>query len=189
MLYEIYTEYGRLLFAVLLTVVLGAAAYYGIRKSFALLYARGLMPKRLHVMALNVLRWLLIVLVTLMVLQELGVAVSSVWATISTVLVAVAVGFVAVWSVLSNLLCSIILSIVEPFRIGDEIEIIEPTGGTGLRGRVRELNLLYTSIDETSDLGPSGTSVQIPNNVFFQKTIRKHSSQAIDSRPLHVREG
>lgn len=88
-------------------------------------------------------------------------------------LIAVAVGFVAVWSVLSNLLCSILIVTFEPFAVGDDVEIIEPVGGTGLRGRVVTLSLLFTTLAETTDEGLTGALVQVPNNIFFQKTIRK----------------
>ena len=62
--------------------------------------------------------------------------------------------------------------IFTPFRIGDEIEIIEATGGSGLRGKVVNLNILYTSLQEMAeDGGPNGV-IHVPNNIFFQKAIR-----------------
>jgi small-conductance mechanosensitive channel len=80
-------------------------------------------------------------------------------------------GFVAVWSVLSNLLCTLMLILFHPFRVGDEIEIIDPAMTTGLAGRVRNINLVFTHLHAA---GPDAadTTLYIPNNIFFQKIIR-----------------
>jgi small-conductance mechanosensitive channel len=59
------------------------------------------------------------------------------------------------------------------FRLGDEIEIIEATGGKGLRGRVVDLNILYTSIEDTNDEEADKAITQVPNNLFFQKITRR----------------
>ena len=58
----------------------------------------------------------------LLILQQIGVSMNSVWAVLSAVVAMIAIGFVAVWSVLSNLLCTVMLLIFQPFRVGDEIE-------------------------------------------------------------------
>lgn len=165
--------YGRAVIAIVLTILIAIVVYVAFKKSLTLLSKRGLVPPRLEKIARNAVKWLLVVLVTIVTLQHFGVPVASVWATVSTVLIAVAVGFVAVWSVLSNLLCSVLIVLVEPFRIGDDIEIIEPVGGTGLRGRVVEISLLYTTLAETTDEGLAGPTIQVPNNTFFQKSLRK----------------
>jgi small-conductance mechanosensitive channel len=85
----------------------------------------------------------------------------------------IAVGFIAVWSVLSNLLCSILLVIFRPFQLGDEIEITEPVGGSSLRGKVMKFNVMYTTLLE--DIDGDKVTTNIPNNIFFQKAIRRHN--------------
>jgi len=76
----------------------------------------------------------------------------------------VAIGFVAVWSVLSNALCSLLLVLFRPFDLDDFVEF----PGEEIQGRVKDLNILYTIL-ETAD----GALYQVPNNVFFQKTIKR----------------
>ncbi|MBF0239716.1 MAG: mechanosensitive ion channel family protein, partial [SAR324 cluster bacterium] len=40
------------------------------------------------------------------------------------------------------------LLVVKPFRIGDEIEVIEPSStNAGIRGKVVDLNLIYTTLE------------------------------------------
>lgn len=110
----------------------------------------------------------------LLVLENLGVSTGAVWAALSAVAVMVAVGFVAVWSVLSNALCGLLLLIYAPFRIGDEVELYDPSADKGLRGKVIDMNLLFIKLAEpdkgTEDL-PAIT--QVPNNIFFQRAIRR----------------
>ncbi|MGF1633773.1 MAG: mechanosensitive ion channel family protein [Phycisphaerae bacterium] len=131
------------------------------------------------------LRYLLIVLVVILSLQFMGVEMATIWAVLSTLLALVAIGFVAVWSTLSNVLCSLLLMIFKPFRIGDTIEIVEPTGDTkGIRGRVVDLSLMFTVIraDGNQDV------FEVPNNTFFQKTIRRTAGRATVSIEDHVQQ-
>jgi small-conductance mechanosensitive channel len=176
---QMLIAYGRTAISIALTILIAIVVYIAFKRVLTLLGARGLVPPRLQAITRNAVKWLLAVLVAVLTLQNFGVPVASVWATISTVLIAVAVGFVAVWSVLSNLLCSVLLVLVEPFAVGDDIEVVEPTGSTGLRGRVVQLNLLYTTLAETTDEGLAGPLLQVPNNIFFQKTIRKRPTPGV----------
>jgi small-conductance mechanosensitive channel len=118
-------------------------------------------------------RWVVLVLVFLVLLQQLGVQLASVWTALSAVVLFVGVGLVAVWSVASNAFCALLLLTFRPFSIGDKIEILEPTGGAALGGKVVNLNLLYTYLLEKGSNGSKGNILQIPNNIFFQKSIRR----------------
>lgn len=118
-----------------------------------------------------VLRWLLWGVALLLVLQQIGIPINSVWTVISAVVAMVAIGFVAVWSVLSNLLCTVMLIIFQPFRVGDEIEIVDPAMTSGIAGTVRNINLMFTTLRSTIDQAIIDT--QVPNNLFFQKLIRR----------------
>jgi small-conductance mechanosensitive channel len=153
-------------------IAVGMIAYGIFARGLRILRDREYIPVSIHVVGRGVARWLIGIAITLLALQQFGIPVSTVWGAVSAFAVLIAVGFVAVWSVLSNVLCSILLIVFAPFRIGDEIEIIESTGGTGLRGTVIGLNVLYTALEETCDDGRHCV-VQVPNNIFFQKTIRR----------------
>jgi small-conductance mechanosensitive channel len=119
------------------------------------------------------LRWGVLVIIVLLCLQQVGLRIAALWAGLLSVMALIAIGFIAAWSVLSNILCSILLIVFDLFRLGDEIEIIEATGGKGLRGTVVDLNILYTSIQETHDEEASDAITHVPNNLFFQKTTRR----------------
>ena len=88
----------------------------------------------------------------------------------------IAIGFVAVWSVLSNIACSLMLVIFKPFRIGDTIEIVETAAGPNVAGRVTDLTLMYVVLREEQADG-TVQMVQVPNNLFFQKLVRRRAGR------------
>ncbi len=166
--------YGFIAFRVAITVALGFVVYYGIRMGLSSMQRRGRLHEQMQAMLTLLLRWIIIVLVALMVLQQVGVPVAGLWASLLAVGAMVAIGFVAVWSILSNITCAMVLVISRPFALGDEIEIIETSGASGVRGKVVGFNMIYTVIEETGQDGEA--RVMIPNNVFLQKCIRRHKS-------------
>lgn len=50
--------------------------------------------------------------------------------------------------------------------------IIGSADKPGVRGRVLEINLFYTTLEDLSGDAP-GTWVQVPNSLFFQKAVRR----------------
>lgn len=100
-----------------------------------------LISNRLH----TVRRWVIVVLAILAILEALGIFRGA-WALISTALAALALGFVAAWSVLSNATAALLILTFRPFRIGDEIELLELSNGFPIGGRVLDMNLLYTTL-------------------------------------------
>lgn len=119
----------------------------------------------------KVCRWLVFIAAFVLLLEIFGVSLGGLWAVLSTVLAMIGIGFVAVWSVLSNTLCTFVILIFHPFAIGDEIEF----AGEPVRGRVIDLNFVYTTV-QCDD----GSDMQIPNNLFFQKVLkRRHNGGPI----------
>jgi len=112
----------------------------------------------------KVVGWLVLAVTIILVLTAVGVPLTGVWALLSTVLAMVAIGFVAVWSVLSNISCTMLILIFRPFSVGDDVEL----AGEEVKGRVVDLNFLFTTLE-----APDGTVVQIPNNLFFQKVLKR----------------
>jgi small-conductance mechanosensitive channel len=110
-----------------------------------------------------IVRWGLVAVTVLVLLNQYGV-LRNAWTALAAVLAMVAVGFVAVWSVLSNTLCTLLLLIYQPFQIGDYIEL----PADNLSGKAVDLNMLFTTLREED-----GSLVQVPNNFFFQKAIRR----------------
>jgi small-conductance mechanosensitive channel len=168
------THYGLIALKMLIVIVVGVCAHFLLQRSLDVLVHKRSLSEPLAVPLRGVVRGSVVLVVILVCLQLIGVRVTSLWAGLLTFAAMVAGGFVALSSVLSNLLCTALLLIFAPFRIGDEIEIIEATGGQqGLRGRVVNLNILYTTIERQARDRAGGGVVYVPNTLFFQKTIRR----------------
>jgi small-conductance mechanosensitive channel len=114
--------------------------------------------------ARNVLRWGVRVITLIIVLGVFGFELGGLWAMISTVLAMVAIGFVAVWSLLSNTSSTVLLVLMRPFQVGDDIEL----PSENVRGRVVDLNFFFTTL-----VDHAGHQWRVPNNLFFQKVVRR----------------
>ena len=167
------TPYAAITAKLALIALVGVIIFIVIQRGLKSLVRRRILAAALAGGLRILFRWLIIALVILVGLQQLGIHMAALWAALSAVAVFVGVGLIAVWSVVSNALCSLLLLIFQPFRVGDRIEIIEPTGGSGLRGEVVDLSLMFTFLEEEQGDGNQGTVVYVPNNIFFQKTIRR----------------
>lgn len=156
-----------------LAILAGYILYILVCRALKKIAAKGFLDYQLRIILGGIVKWIIIVVVILLGLGFFGVSVGTLWAALSGVLALVAVGFIAVWSVLSNILCSILLIIFPPFRIGDEIEIQEPTSNFFVRGKVVGTNMMFTSLEATnSSEEADGTILRVPNNIFFQKYVR-----------------
>jgi small-conductance mechanosensitive channel len=115
----------------------------------------------------------------LLVLQRLGVSAAVLWTAFTGFAAVAAVAFFAVWSVLSNIFCSVIIFVTRPFRIYERIELLENGEKPGLRGRVVDINLIYTTLQEDPlEEGQPGNILQIPNSLFFQRAVRRYRNHA-----------
>lgn len=160
---------------ILLTIAAGlvvyVVAYHGIKS----LGRRDILSPQAVSVFSGIIKWTLIVAVVLTGLNTVGISVTALWASLSAVLMLVAIGFVAVWSILSNISAALLLVVSAPFRIGDEIEILEPSTQDpekpGLRGRIKDISFFYTTLEQT-DEDEQTRYVRVPNNLFFQKAVR-----------------
>lgn len=143
-----------------------------IKRVATMIIEKNMIPIPLVVSIQSIFRWLIYISVALIVLQQAGLNVNSLWALITATAAMVAIGFVAVWSVLSNLLCTLMLIIFRPFQIGDKIEIIDPAMTSGVQGRVRNINLLFTTLMEKNADNDETWRIHVPNNLFFQKLLK-----------------
>lgn len=108
------------------------------------------------------------VLLALLILQFWGVSVSGLWTFLASVGTLVGVGFLATWAMISNATANLLITIWRPFRLGQDVELLPEN----LKGRVIDRNLMFTALREQS-----GTILQIPNNLFFQKMFRVTASE------------
>jgi len=118
------------------------------------------------------IRWFIIGGALIMVLERVGVSATVIWTAFSGFVAVAAVAFFAIWSVLSNLLCAVLIMTVGPFRLGDMVELVESFDKPIVKGRVIDINLLYTTLEESAGSG-TGAIVQVPNSLFFQKVLRR----------------
>lgn len=92
-------------------------------------------------------------------LQGLSIYFASVFTVIG-------VGLFATWSILSNMTASVILFFFFPYRIGENIKIID--GDNSVEGKVVDITLFYLRIrDKNGDL------FSYPNNLAIQKPMRQ----------------
>jgi small-conductance mechanosensitive channel len=110
-----------------------------------------------------------------LILRRMGVSGAVLWTALTGFIAVAAVAFFAAWSVLSNIFCALLIVTTRPFRLHDEIELLEDGEKPGLKGRVVDINFLYTTLQETDTGGGHrhGTMLQIPNSQFFQKITRR----------------
>lgn len=129
------------------------------------------------------IRWFIMGSALIMVLERVGVSATVIWTAFSGFVAVAAVAFFAIWSVLSNLLCAVLIMTVGPFRLGDLVELVESYDKPIVKGRVIDINLLYTTLEEVSESG-AGAIVQVPNSLFFQKVLRRWRGTEIQT-PNH----
>jgi len=107
------------------------------------------------------------IIVAMLVLQVWGVSVGGLWTLMVSAATVVGVGFLATWTMISNITASFFIAFWRPFHLGDTIEIVPEN----LKGRVIDVNLMFVVLREGG-----GSTIQIPNNLFFQKMFRVSGS-------------
>ncbi|WP_404300079.1 mechanosensitive ion channel domain-containing protein [Alicycliphilus denitrificans] len=120
----------------------------------------------------GVVRWLILGGAGLLALERLGVSAAVLWTAFTGFATVGAVAFFAAWSVLSNLFCALLIFTVGPFRVGDHIELLDTAEKPGALGRVVDINLLYTTLEDVTAPAP-GARLQIPNALIFQRVLRR----------------
>ena len=79
------------------------------------------------------------------------------------------------WSILSHMLASVLIVVFRPFEVGDRVEIV---GDDPVVGEVTDLNPVYTTL-----VADDGGILQVPNNLFFQKALKRQPPPASASPP------
>ncbi len=130
-------------------------------------------------------RWFILGGALIMVLERFGVSATVMWTAFSGFVAVAAVAFFAIWSVLSNLFCAVLILLVGPFRLGDVVEIIDSADKPGVKGRVTDINMLYTTLEETNEQGETAL-VQVPNSLFFQKAVRRWRGTELSAFNTHT---
>lgn len=130
-------------------------------------------PIELTVPINGLLRWIILGSTVLLVLERLGVSATVLWTAFTGFATVGAVAFFAAWSVLSNLFCALLIFTVGPFRLGDYIEVLDTAEKPGAKGRVVDINLLYTTLEDFGADEQHPAFIQIPNALVFQRVVRR----------------
>lgn len=164
---------------VLLIIVVAWIVHRVMRALIKRLGTRSIIPAELVVGARRVSSFLITAAAVLLALEQLGVSATVLWTAFTGFVAVGAIAFFAAWSVLSNVFCTLLIVMTRPFRLYDEIEILENGEKPGLRGQVVDLNLIYTTLRERASEGTQADSVlQVPNSLFFQRIVRRWTSRA-----------
>ncbi len=140
-------------------------------------------PDELVVPMNGLIRWIIVASALLLVLERMGVSATVLWTAFTGFATVGAVAFFAAWSVLSNLFCALLIFTVRPFRIGDYIEVLDTAEKPGAKGRVVDINLLYTTLEDHA--GAHGSAwLQIPNALVFQRVVRRFHGVPPPPAPL-----
>ena len=130
-------------------------------------------PDDLVVPMNGLIRWIVVASALLLVLERLGVSATVLWTAFTGFATVGAVAFFAAWSVLSNLFCALLIFTVRPFKIGDYIEVLDTAEKPGAKGRVVDINLLYTTLEDHGAATGHTAWLQIPNALVFQRVVRR----------------
>ena len=160
------------LFQILLILLLAYVLYRFVKRLVRRMALRYNWPIELTVPLTSTVRWIIIAATTLAVLERLGVSATVLWTGFSSFAAVGAVAFFAAWSVLSNFFCALLIFTVRPFRLGDYIELLDTADKPGAKGRVIDINMLYTTLEEFEAPG-TGNRIQIPNALVFQRVVRR----------------
>ena len=160
------------LFQILLILLLAYVLYRFVKRVVRRMALRHNWPLELTVPLTSTVRWIIIAATLLGVLERLGVSATVLWTGFSSFAAVGAVAFFAAWSVLSNFFCALLIFTVRPFRLGDYIELLDTADKPGAKGRVIDINMLYTTLEEFGAPG-GGNRIQIPNSLVFQRVVRR----------------
>jgi small-conductance mechanosensitive channel len=93
-----------------------------------------------------------------------GVELHNLLLGISSVLAVMGVAFFAQWSILSNITSGIIMFFTPPFRVGDQIHIMDKD--FPINATIENIQTFYTHIRTEDD-----ELIVLPNNIFLQKMV------------------
>lgn len=130
------------------------------------------LPGKVAALSLRVVATIVYVAATLWALERMGVSGTVLWTAFTGFATVGAVAFFAAWSVLSNLFCALLIYVTGAFRIGDVVELLENGEKPVIKGRVLDVNLVYTTLLETTVDGQE-VVLQLPNSLVFQRVLRR----------------
>ncbi len=124
----------------------------------------------------------------LWILERAGVSATVIWTAFTGFAAVATVAFFAAWSVLSNIFCSVLIYTTRPFGLHDRVEILEGGEKEGVGGKVLDITLIYTTLQEDMPAdAPQGTEptyLRVPNSLFFQRAVRLRTRRRVTGSVL-----
>lgn len=150
--------------AVILAVTLWAAGWLSglVRRALGRVPGRRGGDTTLQSFIGSVVRYGVVIIGLIAILQQLGVQATSILAVLGAASLAIGL---AMQGTLSNVAAGVMLLMLRPYRIGDFVEV------NGQTGTVRALDLFTTELSS-----PAGLKVVMPNSKVFGEMIINHSS-------------
>ena len=157
---------------IILVLTLWASAWLSrvTRNALGRLPGRHAPDLTLQTFVASLVRYVILVIGFVAVLQQLGVKTTSIVAVLGAASLAIGL---ALQGALSNVAAGVMILLFRPYRVGDVIE----TGGR--KGTVRALDLVITELATADNL-----KIVIPNNKVFGDVIVNHSHH--ESRRVDV---
>lgn len=143
-----------------------------VRQLIQRLGQRYALPREVVIMTRRLSGFLIYLAAVLAALGRFGVSGSVLWTAFTGFAAVAAVAFFAAWSVLSNIFCTLLIFTTRMFWPGDTIEVLENGEKPGFKGRVLDINLVFTTLEETGS-SAAGTTLRVPNSLFFQRALRR----------------
>jgi small-conductance mechanosensitive channel len=169
---------------VLLVIFVAWVLQRAMRRLFRRLKDAYSLPSELFVVGRRVTAFVIYGSALLLILERLGVSGTVIWTAFTGFAAVAAVAFFAAWSVLSNIFCTVLIFSTRPFRLYDQIEVLEGGDKPGLRGQVVDIGLIYTTLQEAGgDEHQPASLLQVPNNLFFQRVVRRHRGRPAAPKP------
>jgi small conductance mechanosensitive channel len=112
----------------------------------------------------SLVRWIVIIVGLMAVLEQLGVRTTSILAVLGAASIAIGL---ALQGALSNVAAGVMILILRPYRVGDTVEV------NGKVGTVKRLDLFMTALAD-----PDNLDIYVPNGKVFGDTIINYSSPA-----------
>ena len=157
--------------AAVTTLLIAAILWLVIARTLPLVMRRSSWLAQHEFHLLRTAKWVFWLMAWILVLQQAGVDTDNLWTTLMTIAAMVAIGFIAVWSLLSNLVASVLILATRLFKPRDDIELMDTPGGVSVRGTVRSVDMMFTTVEERREDGTTAL-LKVPNNLFFQKVVR-----------------
>jgi len=93
-----------------------------------------------------------------------GATAKTLWVSVASIVVLMAIAFFGVWSLINNVVAGFILLLSRPFEIGDEIVILPDN----IQGTVADMTAVFLVLKDGD-----GTVIIVPNNFVFQRIVKR----------------